>query len=699
MFNFYLGLSILAGSTSLGLALWVMLKDRHARANQILAIGMVFLGTEAVINGISVSAYDPIQAYQWQRVRVMLSGFHPGIWLLFGMVFGNSDYQESFKKWKWPLALILLLPFLIFVGFPSAVFVDVHSSIEKKLFLFRIGLAGYVFHIIILLGFVAVLVELEKILRGSAGRARWQVKFLILGLVGLWGERIYEISQTILYRVIDLELQVLNMATLIAANGLVGVGIRRLPAVPISFYPSQSFLFGSITLLLAGAYFLSIGLLAKIAGYFGADYGVMLAGFIVFLSLLGLGILFYSDRLRWQLKRFITLYLSRPAYDYQKEWIEFTRETSSILDIRKLAGIIAGRISKMMEVLSVTIWLVDIPLKKAEIAGSTSISEKNKEDLSSLAAAVLEMIRAIRDKKVSREYNFLEGDWSEEEERKRVLAKERIEYCFPVVAGDRVLGAITIGQRVREHNFSIEDFELLKTIADQTAASLLNLKLSEELLQAKEIEAFQKLATFLLHDLKNLASTLSLTLSNMPIHFENPEFRRDALQVMEQSLGKIKNMCSGLSLLSQGTEMKKELIDLNHLAKEILKNYAGTANGIIVKKFALQKKMIADSEQIGKVLTNLILNANEALKEGGEIRVETRQENGWAVLSVTDTGCGIAKEFMERSLFRPFKTTKKQGMGIGLFHSKMIVEAHGGRIEVESGENRGTTFRVMLPMK
>jgi signal transduction histidine kinase len=70
----------------------------------------------------------------------------------------------------------------------------------------------------------------------------------------------------------------------------------------------------------------------------------------------------------------------------------------------------------------------------------------------------------------------------------------------------------------------------------------------------------------------------------------------------------------------------------------------------------------------------------------------------WAVLTVEDDGCGMAPEFITGSLFRPFQTTKKEGFGIGMFQSKMIVEAHGGRIEVESRLSQGTTFRVLLPV-
>jgi signal transduction histidine kinase len=73
--------------------------------------------------------------------------------------------------------------------------------------------------------------------------------------------------------------------------------------------------------------------------------------------------------------------------------------------------------------------------------------------------------------------------------------------------------------------------------------------------------------------------------------------------------------------------------------------------------------------------------------------------DSWVTVSVSDNGCGISKEFMEKDLFHPFKTTKKQGMGIGLFQSKMIVEAHQGRSEVESEPGVGTTFKVMLPLR
>ena len=699
MLTFYFGISIIAGIFSFGLALWVLLKDRHAAANRIFSIGMVLLGVEAIASGFSLSAYDISEIYKWQTTRVIVSGFLPSVWLVFSLVFGNSNYKENIKKWKGGILLICILPAMLFLFFPEKFFVDVHSATSRGLFLFRIGWAGYAFHMVVLLGIVTLLVYLERTLRASAGRTRWQIKFVVLGLCGLWGERIYAVSQILLYWEMDLDLQVLDLATLIIANSVILIGILRMPAIHLSFYPSQSFLFNSITILLVGIYFVAVGILAKIATYYTAGHGIMLGGFIIFLALLGLSILIFSDRLRKKLKRLIALHFGRPTYDYQKEWIEFTRQTSSILDTRNLCRIIARRISKMMDVLSVTIWLIDDPIKKAEIGDSTVLSEKHRGILPNLSGMILEMVQAIRRDNLPFDYNFLQGDWTDDKEKKEVLAKERIEYCLPLTAGERVLGAVTLGDRVGRDSFSDEDFELLRTITDQTAGSLLNLSLSEELRAAKEMEAFQTLSAFLLHDLKNLASTFSLTLQNMEVHFHNPDFRKDAFQVLEQSLKKIQNMSSGLSLLSQKFEIKKESVDLNCLVGDSLKEYDGAMKGKIIKKLTLTPEISVDPDQIRKVLANMVLNANDALSQGGEIRIETGQRNGWAVISVSDNGSGMSKEFMEKSLFRPFKTTKKQGMGIGLFQSKMIVEAHGGRIEAESEENVGSTFRVFLPIK
>ena len=192
------------------------------------------------------------------------------------------------------------------------------------------------------------------------------------------------------------------------------------------------------------------------------------------------------------------------------------------------------------------------------------------------------------------------------------------------------------------------------------------------------------MSAFFVHDLKNTASTLNLMLKNLPVHFDNPAFREDALRGVAKTCEHINHLISRLSLLRHDLQIRPAESDLNDIISRVLAGWSGAAGVTLVKNFRPCPRILLDQEQILKVVTNLVLNAAEAVSKGGQIVVETGQNNGWAVLSVADNGCGMAPEFLRRALFRPFQTTKKNGFGIGMFQSKMIIEAHGGRIEVES---------------
>jgi signal transduction histidine kinase len=139
-------------------------------------------------------------------------------------------------------------------------------------------------------------------------------------------------------------------------------------------------------------------------------------------------------------------------------------------------------------------------------------------------------------------------------------------------------------------------------------------------------------------------------------------------------------------------------MDLNELVRTTLAEIQQSLSVPLVVNLHPLPRLLGDREQLAKVLVNLVLNAHDAVDAGaqGELRICTERRNGWAVLSVHDNGCGMSQEFIAHSLFQPFRTTKRQGLGIGLFQSKKIIEAHQGKIEVESQEGKGTTFHVLL---
>ena len=272
-------------------------------------------------------------------------------------------------------------------------------------------------------------------------------------------------------------------------------------------------------------------------------------------------------------------------------------------------------------------------------------------------------------------------------------------YVIGLQAGGQLVGVMTLNDdRVRgENDLSAEDLALMEMLAAQLAASLMNLKLSAHLRHTQEIEAFRMVSTFFVHDLKNVASRLSLTMQNLTDNFENAEFRRDALQVISTSLTKIDNLCCRVAALKQNIDLKLARCDLNTLVSVTLAEFKPNLKAKLEQDLQPVPQALLDSDQIHTVLTNLVMNANEAVDGNGIIRVATIREGSSVGFAIRDNGCGMTEEFIEKSLFHPFQTTKKKGLGIGLFQSKLIVEAHRGTFEISSTIGAGTECRVLLP--
>jgi putative PEP-CTERM system histidine kinase len=393
--------------------------------------------------------------------------------------------------------------------------------------------------------------------------------------------------------------------------------------------------------------------------------------------------------------------LRRPQYDYRKVWKDFTTRTAALVEERPLCETVAKIVAEMFDILSVSIWLLDVTQDKLRCCASTALSPGGAVAPDEVQHEAADILRLLTEQS---EYFDIEDLRTQraaglEPAQARQLCEARIRYVVPLTGDGGLLGFITLGDCVRYRSLSFEELDLLRSIADQVAAALLNAKLSERLRQAQKMEAFQTMATFFVHDLKNLASKLSMTLHNLPAHFDNPEFRDDALRLLSKSVLQVDDMSRRLSSLREKLEIHPVRTDLNDLVAVTLASLNGLSGEGLGQNLNPVPELFIDPEQIRKVLTNMILNAADAVGEEGTICVSTEARDGWVELGVSDTGCGISQEFMGQCLFQPFKTTKPQGTGIGLFQSKMIVEAHNGHIEVESQEGKGTTFRVLLPMK
>jgi len=453
--------------------------------------------------------------------------------------------------------------------------------------------------------------------------------------------------------------------------------------------------------MIAGGYLFVVGAIAMLVKWRGGMVGFQLKTLYFLFALVLLAVLLLSDRIRLRISQFVSRHLRRSRFDYREVWRTFTEKTAAQVTIDSLCRAVAAWVSAHLDTLSVTIWLVDEAGQRLTYGASTAVSDFGGAAPALESVDAGRMLAEIARNPVPVNLDATKVPWAAEMRTLHPVffPKGGSRFCIPMVCRGRPVGLMTLGDRVRGVPFTHEELDLLRCVGEQAASALLNLRLSEKLLENRELEAFQTMSTFFVHDLKNTVSTLSLTLQNLPRHFADPAFREDALRGIGKSVIRMQQLIGQLTVLRQKLEIRPVMADLNEVIAAALESLPSGEALPLTRQLQPVPRILIDPEQMRKVILNLVLNAQEALNgAGGRISVETAAHPDCVEVAVTDNGCGMTSEFLHRSLFRPFQTTKKSGTGIGMFHSKMIVEAHRGRIEVASEPGMGSTFRIVLPI-
>ena len=698
---FNVGLSFFAAGITIAVIAVGIYRGPRSFVQGVFALAMLLLSGEALLTVLVYQSSALSDFLFWQRLFFIVASFVPAAWLLFSISFARANFMEQISKWKWVLLVSVIAPLLLIIFFNND-FISLVLSPETSSTLFiRTGWAGYLWHIISVIISIAVLMNLERTFRHSTGHIRWQTKFMFLGIGSIFIIRIFTDSQVVLFNGVDTGLYVVDLGALLIANVFIFRSLFRGRPLDASIQLSHQFLYTSFTILIVGAYFISLGLLAWLALHFEWLRNINLVIFLIFVTMVALAAFLLSDRMRIQRKRFISRHLKRPQYDYQQIWEDFTQKTASVTKTDELCRIIVKMVSDTLEILSVSIWLVDEKQQKLSFGGSTVFDADQVEKILFFKEGGKKMITAMINQTLPLDLKGREDDWVSDlvNTYKLETRESRIRYCVPLNAAGELIGIMTLSEKVFYEALTFEESELIKTISDQAAASLLSLRLSESLRQTKELEAFQTMSAFFMHDLKNLASKLSLVTQNLPKYMDNPDFQADALKTMKQSVDKINKMSSRLSLLSQKIDLSFRETGINDLIAAAIHDLKEYVKIPVHQSYHENLPLLMiDQEQMHKVFENLFMNAYDATGNDGRISVTTALQDNWEEVFISDSGCGMSKEFMENNLFRPFQTTKKQGMGIGLYHCKTIIDAHGGKLSAESEEGKGTTFRILLPL-
>lgn len=380
----------------------------------------------------------------------------------------------------------------------------------------------------------------------------------------------------------------------------------------------------------------------------------------------------------------------RSKYDYREQWVNFTKRLGSLVTLEELAPQILDTVVETVGATAGILYLKDFGEGRHHATTAVGVRRPARtlaEDhplIASLgtrrAPLVLENGSAAAGLEPPEARGFSEAS---------VIA--------PLRWRDELTGFLLIGPERSGARYTREDLEFMATVGEQAAGVIVTARLSENLAQSREFEAFHRLTSFVIHDLKNSISALSMLSENALKNFDDPDFQRDALKTVARTVDRMKALLGRLSESPGPARLRRDLVDLASLALDATAPVVKSDRISLVKELA-PLPISADGEALSKVIQNLVTNAVQSIDGRGIVTLKTFVEDGRAVVSVTDTGCGMSEEFVRTSLFAPFRSTKQGGWGIGLYHAKGLVEAHGGTIEVSSQQGTGTTFSVRLPI-
>lgn len=219
-----------------------------------------------------------------------------------------------------------------------------------------------------------------------------------------------------------------------------------------------------------------------------------------------------------------------------------------------------------------------------------------------------------------------------------------------------------------------------------------------ELMKSEKLAAIGELATGVAHEVRNPLSGIGLALELMRDETENEEHRQTITDILHE-ISRLERIVKGLFQLGHPRSLQLIECTPNDIVERALNLVTMKARekGVTIKKdLVCTNNFYVDLEQIEQVVLNLLINGLDATGRSGEVKVETRSNYGFIEIAVSDTGCGVPDEEMERIL-QPFYSTKEAGTGLGLAISSRIVEAHRGKLHITSRVGAGSTFVIEIP--
>lgn len=542
----------------------------------------------------------------------------------------------------------------------------------------------------VLMAIIGVML-VEQFYRNTPVDQRWGIKFICLGIGSIFVYDFYLYSDALLFRHVNEDLWVARGGINALVVPLIAVSAARNPQWAVGIAVSRHVLFYSAALFGTAIYLLAMAAAGYYLRFSGGSWGTVLQMTFLFGAMLLLAGVMFSGTIRSWLRVFISKHFFSYNYDYREEWLRFTRTLSK--GRGDLGERVIEALAKLVESPGGGIWLCRETSNYEPVAYWNMALINESEPVNSDFIRFLEDNEWVVDLQGSNintvnNTEIVLPDW--------LKALSTVGLVVPLMLQKKLMGFVVLMRPRSRMKLNWEVTDLLRVAGNQAASYLAQDEAAKALIVARQFESFNRMSTFMVHDLKNLIFQLSLLLSNAEKHKDNPEFQRDMVQTVDLSVHKMKRL---LEKLSSGNALEKpDSLLLDKLLFEIMEGKSAFRPCPVLEVVDKELVVLANRTRFERVLGHLIQNAIEATPVDGQVIVRLMKQGSAAVIEIKDTGHGMSEKFINERLFKPFESTKPAGMGIGVFESREYIHELGGKLEVVSEEKIGTAFHLELQL-
>jgi putative PEP-CTERM system histidine kinase len=487
---------------------------------------------------------------------------------------------------------------------------------------------------------------------------------------------------------------VANPLVYIVALPFFVVSSTRLPQLKVRVHSSRTFVFHSTTLVAVGILLQGIALAAWYVRTYGGSNGAALAVIVAFGGVAAVAAMLVSSGVRSRFRRFINENFFSLKYDYRVEWEKAIRELT-VNPGQDTPERVLRILCDLMDTSGGAIWLYReswrqyIPAAKR---GDTAVISPVPEDdprveaLRSGEASFTSFGDGEGESLFSPWRNFVENAW----------------IIVPMRYRSTVAGFAILNRPRAPRSLDWEDQSLLRLVAMQLAAYLVQEETAQSLADARQLEDFNKRFAFVVHDIKNTIGQLSLLVSNITKFGDVKEFRDDMVITLGNSVERLEGMLKSLAVVGAQRPVgggEHQAIDLINFLEKFTKEKCSLGHNIVLNTNISNTSLVrTDFVILHRVLEHVVSNALEAGAAGKVVTIDVTAGKNTVQIAVSDQGSGMTQQFINEELFRPLKSTKRGGFGIGGYQVRELMRDLGGDVTVESKVGQGTRVTLLLPL-